>query len=209
MAEGTGLTSNLLQDKSLIYIDIAHISAIPHRMNGMAPDTCVAERGRRCSRKLLPLPIGFIHDQVTTGHKIRVLTVAGTYSRSVPVLDPRFSYRGEDVVAKLEWVCCQSVLNRDPRSAFKRDLFEGHGENYRLAESRKAPARSPKQTDPKGAAQRHAKGPDQAPSHDVIWRILTPAARRTMSDTPGQSAIDAPVLSRDITAALRGEPGDQ
>ena len=32
----------------------AHASAIPHRMNGIAPDTCVAERGRRCSRKLLP-----------------------------------------------------------------------------------------------------------------------------------------------------------
>lgn len=47
----------------------------------------------------------FVHDQLTTGRKIRALTVVDTYSRYVPVLDPRFSYRGEDVVATLERVC--------------------------------------------------------------------------------------------------------
>lgn len=47
----------------------------------------------------------FVHDQLATGRKIRVLTVVDTYSRYVPVLDPRFSCRGEDVVATLKRVC--------------------------------------------------------------------------------------------------------
>ncbi|WP_417523689.1 IS3 family transposase, partial [Marinovum sp.] len=47
----------------------------------------------------------FVHDQLATGRKIRVLTVVDTFSRFVPVLDPRFSYRGEDVVATLDRVC--------------------------------------------------------------------------------------------------------
>ena len=47
----------------------------------------------------------FVHDQLATGKKIRVLTVVDTFSRYVPVLDARFSYRGEDVVATLDRVC--------------------------------------------------------------------------------------------------------
>ncbi len=43
----------------------------------------------------------FVHDQLATGRKIRVLTVVDTFSRFSPVVDPQFSYRGEDVVAKL------------------------------------------------------------------------------------------------------------
>ena len=47
----------------------------------------------------------FVHDQLATGQKIRVLTVVDTFSRFSPALDPRFSYRGEDVVQTLERVC--------------------------------------------------------------------------------------------------------
>jgi len=47
----------------------------------------------------------FVHDQLATGKKLRVLTVVDTFSRYVPVLDPRFSYRGQDVVATLDRVC--------------------------------------------------------------------------------------------------------
>ena len=47
----------------------------------------------------------FVHDQLATGTKLRVLTVVDTFSRYVPVLDPRFSYRGEDVFRSLERVC--------------------------------------------------------------------------------------------------------
>jgi putative transposase len=47
----------------------------------------------------------FVHDQLATGRKIRVLTVVDTFSHYVPVIDPRFSYRGEDVVQVLDRVC--------------------------------------------------------------------------------------------------------
>ena len=47
----------------------------------------------------------FVHDQLATGKKIRVLTVVDTFSRFSPAVDPRFSYKGEDVVLTLERVC--------------------------------------------------------------------------------------------------------
>ena len=47
----------------------------------------------------------FVHDQLATGKKIRVLTVVDTFSRFSPVVDSRFSYRAEDVVSALERVC--------------------------------------------------------------------------------------------------------
>ena len=47
----------------------------------------------------------FVHDQLATGRKLRVLTIVDTHSRVSPATDPRFSYRGEDVVQTLERVC--------------------------------------------------------------------------------------------------------
>lgn len=47
----------------------------------------------------------FVHDQLATGRKLRVLTIVDTWSRFSPAVDPRFRYRGEDVVATLERVC--------------------------------------------------------------------------------------------------------
>ncbi|AOF93928.1 integrase core domain protein (plasmid) [Sinorhizobium sp. RAC02] len=49
----------------------------------------------------------FVHDQLATGKKLRVLTVVDIFSRYVPVLDPHHSYRGENVVQTLEQVCRQ------------------------------------------------------------------------------------------------------
>ena len=46
-----------------------------------------------------------VHDQLAMGKKLRVLTVVDTHSRFCPVVDPRFSYRSEDVVQTLEEVC--------------------------------------------------------------------------------------------------------
>jgi putative transposase len=46
----------------------------------------------------------FVHDQLATGRKIRVLTVVDTFTRFSPAVEARFSYRGEDVVATLERV---------------------------------------------------------------------------------------------------------
>jgi putative transposase len=68
----------------------------------------------------------FLHDQLATGRKIRVLTVVDTFSRFSPVLDARFSYRAEDVVQTLDRVCA-TISEDDPRRP-------GHG--VRLPRSR-------------------------------------------------------------------------
>lgn len=47
----------------------------------------------------------FLHDQLATGRRLRVLAVVDTFSRFSPVLDARFSYRGEDVVQVLDEAC--------------------------------------------------------------------------------------------------------
>lgn len=47
----------------------------------------------------------FVHDQLATGKKLRVLTIVDTHSRFCPATDPRFAYRGEDVVQTLERIC--------------------------------------------------------------------------------------------------------
>ncbi len=49
----------------------------------------------------------FVHDQLATGRKLRVLTVVDTWSKVSPVIDPRFSYRGEDVVRTLDEACAR------------------------------------------------------------------------------------------------------
>jgi putative transposase len=49
----------------------------------------------------------FVHDQLATGKKLRVLTVVDTFSKFSPAIDPRFSYRAEDVVLTLERVCAR------------------------------------------------------------------------------------------------------
>jgi putative transposase len=47
----------------------------------------------------------FVHDQLATGTKLRVLTVVDTFSRFSPAVVPRFTFRGADVVEELERVC--------------------------------------------------------------------------------------------------------
>ena len=71
----------------------------------------------------------FVHDQLATGRKIRVLTVVDTFSRYVPVLNARFSYKGEDVVATLEpW-----PLSDDCRAIACRAMVETTTKNDRTA----------------------------------------------------------------------------
>jgi putative transposase len=43
-----------------------------------------------------------VHDQLATGRKLRVLTIVDAFSRFSPALEPRFSFRGTDVVEVLE-----------------------------------------------------------------------------------------------------------
>ena len=44
----------------------------------------------------------FVHIQLAIGKKLRVLTIVDASSRFSPIVNPRFSYRAEDVVAALE-----------------------------------------------------------------------------------------------------------
>jgi putative transposase len=38
----------------------------------------------------------FVHDQLATGQKLRVLTIVDTFSRFSPALEPRLTFRGAD-----------------------------------------------------------------------------------------------------------------
>ena len=86
----------------------------------------------RCDRSAAVRPqeiwaMDFVHDQLATGRKLRMLTVVDTYSRYCPVIDPRFSYRGEDVVNTLERVCSEigypKVIRVDQGTEFvSRDM---------------------------------------------------------------------------------------
>lgn len=69
----------------------------------------------------------FVHDQLALGNKIRVLTVVDIFSKFSPVIDPKFSYRAEDVVRTLEKVCGEvgypKTIRVDQGSEFvSRDL---------------------------------------------------------------------------------------
>jgi putative transposase len=46
----------------------------------------------------------FVHDQLATGRKLRVLTIVDTLSRFSPAVEPRFNFRGADIVESLERV---------------------------------------------------------------------------------------------------------
>lgn len=49
----------------------------------------------------------FVHDQLATGQKLRILTVVDTCSRFSPAVVPRFSFRAPDVIDVLENVCTE------------------------------------------------------------------------------------------------------
>ena len=46
----------------------------------------------------------FVHDQLATGRKLRVLTIVDTFTRFSPATEVRFNFRGTDVVEVLERV---------------------------------------------------------------------------------------------------------
>jgi putative transposase len=69
----------------------------------------------------------FVHDQLATGPKLRVLTIVDIFSRFSPALEPRFTFRGADVVEVLERVCKEigfpATIRVDQGSEFvSRDL---------------------------------------------------------------------------------------
>jgi putative transposase len=71
-------------------------------------------REDRCpaSRPSQTWAMDFVHDQLAMGKKIRILAVIDIFSRFSPVIDPRFSYRAEDVVMTLERSAESSVIRR-------------------------------------------------------------------------------------------------
>jgi putative transposase len=52
----------------------------------------------------------FVDDQLAIGRKPRVLTIIDTFSRFSPAIEPRFNFRGPDVVEILEEVGLQVGL---------------------------------------------------------------------------------------------------
>ena len=69
----------------------------------------------------------FVHDQLATGRRIRVLTIVDTFSRFSPALEPRYTFRGINVVEVLERVCNEvgfpETIRVDQGSEFvSRDL---------------------------------------------------------------------------------------
>ena len=63
----------------------------------------------------------FVHDQLATGRKLRVLTIVDTFSRFSPAIEPRFSFRGADVVDVLERVGSEvGFPTDDPRRPGQR-----------------------------------------------------------------------------------------
>jgi putative transposase len=69
----------------------------------------------------------FVHDQLATGRKLRVVTIVDIFSRFSPALEPRLTFRGTDVVEILERVCKEvgfpATIRVDQGSEFvSRDL---------------------------------------------------------------------------------------
>ncbi len=56
-----------------------------------------------CSNEMWAMD--FVHDQLATGPKLRILTGIDTFSRFSPAVVPRFSFRASEVVEVLERVC--------------------------------------------------------------------------------------------------------
>lgn len=71
-----------------------------------APGEAKLREGRcaaSCSNEVWAMD--FVHDQLATGPKLRILTVVDTFSRFSPAVVPRFRFRAPDVVEVLERVC--------------------------------------------------------------------------------------------------------
>ncbi|WP_456828499.1 IS3 family transposase [Bradyrhizobium sp. USDA 4518] len=82
---------------------------------------------RRTTRSNETWAMDFVHDQLATGHKLRVLTIIDTFSRFSPALAPRLTFRGSDVAEVLERACKEvgfpATIRVDQGSEFvSRDL---------------------------------------------------------------------------------------
>jgi transposase InsO family protein len=76
--------------------------AAPHRSH--PPDAVAIRSARPATRSNETWAMDFVHDQLATGRKLRVLTIIDTFSRFSPAVEPRFNFCGADVVEVLERV---------------------------------------------------------------------------------------------------------
>ena len=72
--------------------------------NGHAPQIFWRAAAEGATQPNETWAMDFVPDPLATGRKLRVLTIVETFSRFSPALDPRFSFRGTDVVQVLERV---------------------------------------------------------------------------------------------------------
>lgn len=108
----------------------SHVKAITAKMGTSRQAEGQGEAAGRpqgCHRTEPDLGNGLRLRPAGAGRKLRVLMVVDIFSRYSPVIDPRFSYRGEHVMQILDKVCtetgCPGTIRLDQGSEFvSRDL---------------------------------------------------------------------------------------
>ena len=82
-----------------------------YRLEGLQLRMRVRRRKHMClHRGVVPVPqrtherwsMDFVHDQLFDGRPFRMLTVIDQFSRQSPLIEPRFSFGGQDVAAALD-----------------------------------------------------------------------------------------------------------
>lgn len=88
-----------------------------YRLEGLQLRMRVRRRKHMClHRGVVPQPqrtherwsMDFVHDQLFDGRPFRILTVVDQFSRQCPLLEPRMSFGGHDVVAALDRAIARS-----------------------------------------------------------------------------------------------------
>ena len=73
----------------------------------------------------------FVRHQPATGRKLGISTIAGTWSRFSPVIDPRHSYRGEDTTQIHLGKAAKLSHKWSPPRSKPVDLLTGHAIFFR------------------------------------------------------------------------------
>lgn len=114
LEEENGKLKQLVADLSL---DNAMLQETRHRNGGWKPSCartallrCAATRSGRWISAFVRT--SFVHDQLATGRKLRVLTVVDLFSRFSPAVDPAFSYRAAMLYRRLSGSAGTSAIRR-------------------------------------------------------------------------------------------------
>ena len=146
----------------------------------------------------------FVHDQLATGRKLRVLTVIDTYTRYAPAIVPRFSFKASDVIAVLDGVCSElgypATIRVDQGSEFvSRDLdLWAHLHDVELDFSRPG-----KPTD--NAFIESLNGKFRAECLDAHWFMSLEDARGKMEDWPRDLYVEDRVKQAYQESCVKGQ----